>query len=82
LIAPKLEEIGEAIFGPAWREVFAYEFDVEEEDITSWETDASKRPADLEDRIRNLAAGQIEIIQVMMAQMALTGLRKDEGPAG
>lgn len=78
LIAPTLQEIGEAVFGRAWREVLAYEFEVAEEDIMAWEVDASKRPPDIETRVRVLAAGQIEQIQILLGHMEVTGLRKVE----
>ena len=78
LIAPTLQELGGAIFGPAWREVLAYEFDVTEEDVAGWEIDSSRRPTDIEYRVRLLAAGQIELIQTLLVQMEVTGLRKTE----
>ena len=75
LISPTLAEVGEAIFGPAWREVLAYEFDGTEEDILSWEVDSSKMPSDIEVKLQVLAAGQIELIRTLLGQMEVTGLR-------
>ena len=78
LIAPTLQELGEAMFGPAWREVLAYEFDVTEEVIAGWEINSSRRPMDIEDRIHLLAVAQIELIETRLAQLEVTGLRKPE----
>ena len=73
-----LEDMGYTLFGEDWRSVFAEELGVTEETVRSWETDQAARPADLQDKVEQFGRLQIEMIEIMLAQLKEAGLRAPE----
>jgi len=74
LIAPTLEDMGNVLWGPEWRECLAGALGVAEDDVLTWENEPEKRPANLQDEIQNIGMIRIDEIEVMLSQMKAAGL--------
>lgn len=76
LIPPSLADMGCTFWGTGWVEHIADALELPIEQVQGWEQDPTTIPAEMEDRLREIGAGRLEEIQIMLAQMAETGLRR------
>jgi hypothetical protein len=76
LIPPTLDDIGRTLWDSNWRENLAEALETTPNEISGWETDPAKRPANLEKQIDHLCVRRLQEIMIVRELVQETGLAR------
>lgn len=86
LIPPTVADMGFVLWGPTWAHALSEALCVTLADIAAWETDPTRRPADLQEQLDNFCEVRMQEIDLLRTLMGEVGLgradRAETDPAG